>query len=376
MEDPRLGLPSASSFSLTALCPGREELLRSLPDIPEPVDEDAARGVKLHSAWEKENPEGLDSEDLEIYERGLDLVKLAVAQWVSDFKIEKFIEGTREERFYFHSGNGELSASGQADRHYRSVPDGFLLVLDFKSLYAKNLVPSEMNWQARFLSVSVSREYCAHHSRFSFLKAMWGKLDTVDYAPLDLERAEYGIHSILWESRQPHAQRRASAHCRHCKAASGCPEAAAWQMLPSVQAKAQGDSITPKVATELVENISLLDCVRIFETSTARRNIEDACKARLKALPSGELAELGLMFGKPKILRPITKVDKAFEFLLSLGVPVDKLWAATKMSNGELTTVVQESLGLKSQKEAQTWVREKLSAFITETPTEKPLEKI
>ena len=147
-------------------------------------------------------------------------------------------------------------------------------------------------------------------------------------------------------------------------------------MLPSVQAKAQGEGITPEVATELVSNISLLDCRKIWESSTARHNIEDACKARLKALPEAELAELGLMFGKPKVLRPITAVDKAFEFLLSLGVPAEKLWAVTKMSNGELTSVVQQSLGLKSKKEAETWVRTKLAAFITEQTCERPLEEI
>jgi hypothetical protein len=273
-----------------------------------------------------------------------------------------------------HDNQGQVAASGQADRHY--IAGDFVLVCDFKSLWCRSLAPSELNWQARLLSVLVAREYGATHVRFAFLKAMFGKADIVDYTAEDLERAQYSIQSVLWESRQPHAQRRAGAHCRHCKAASGCQEAMAWAGLPSVQAKAQGGGITPKVAAELVENISLLDCCKIWESSTARHNIEDACKARLKALPSGELAELGLMFGKPKILRQIVKVDKAFEFLLSLNVPLEKLWSATKMSNGELTTVIQESLGLKSQKAAQAWMREKLAAFIVEQPTERPLEKI
>jgi hypothetical protein len=375
MTDPRLGLPSASSFALDALCPGRQQLLRELGDIPEPVDEDAARGVKLHSAWEKEDPSGLDAEDVEIYERGLKLVKETVELWSCSIAAgRKVVEQQREQRFYIHDSAGKLAASGQADRHYTALP--YLLIIDFKSLWNRSLVPAEINHQARVLSVAGAREYDTNHTRFAFLKAMFGKADIVDYTAEDLERAQYSIQQVLWESRQPHAQRRAGAHCRRCKAVSGCPEAAAWQMLPSVQARAQGNGITPKVATELVENISLLDCVKVWESSTARHNIEDACKARLKSLPSGELAELGLMFGKPKILRPITRVDKAFEFLLSLGVPVEKLWACTKMSNGELTTVVQQSLGLKSQKEAQSWVRDKLSAFITETPTEKPLEKI
>jgi hypothetical protein len=368
----RLGLPSASSFALDALCAGRQQLLRELPDIPEPVDEDADRGTKLHAAWEKEDPTGLDAEDVEIYERGLKLVEEVKQQWRGT--LVEYHEGEREERFYLHY-EGQVAASGQADRHYISN-SGRVLCIDFKSLWCRSLARAELNYQARLLSVLVAREYGATHVRFAFLKAMFGKADIVDYTSEDLERAQYSIQQVLWESRQPHAQRRAGAHCRRCKAVSICAEGLSFAYMPSVQAKAPKEGITPKVATELVENISLLDCVKVWESSTARHNIEDACKARLKSLPSGELAELGLMFGKAPPRRTITKVDKAFEFLLSLGVPVEKLWACTKMSNGELTTVVQQSLGLKSQKEAQAWVREKLAAFITETPTEKPLEKI
>ena len=47
MNDPRLGLPSASSFSLDALCSGRQQLLSELDDMPEVVDEDAARGGEV-----------------------------------------------------------------------------------------------------------------------------------------------------------------------------------------------------------------------------------------------------------------------------------------------------------------------------------------
>lgn len=373
-SDPRLGKPSASSFSIDALCPGRQQLLQLLPDAPEIVDEDAERGTKLHLAWQKEDPTGLDSEDTAIYERGLELVKLAVEQWRSDFEIEKFVEGKREERFFFHSGSGEVSASGQADRHYYSVPEGFVLTLDFKSLYARNVVPVEMNWQARFLSVVVSREYGAQNARFSFLKAMWGKLDTVDYTENDLERAQYSLVQALWESLQPESQRRAGPHCRHCKANTVCPEAKAWCLLPSVVTTT--NSVTPKQAALVVENVSLEDCAKIYKTQTSRRNIEDAIKARLKMQTPAMLATLGLQFGEPKILRPITKTQTAFEFLLSLGVPAEKLWNVTSMSNTELDKVIQESLGLASKKEASEWRISKLASCIEAQETERPLEKI
>jgi hypothetical protein len=390
MTDPiRLNLPSASSFALDALCSGRQQLLQSLTDTPEVKDEDAERGIKLHKAWQNEanrHPTylpleiGLDEEDVEIYEKGLKLVKAFLEQWCADtgIKQEDIQERKREERFYYHDEQGNLAASGQADRHYYASINGvrYAAIVDFKSLWCRNLVPSELNKQAQLLSVLVAREYGAATVRFSFLQAMMGKSDTVDYNGSDLARAEWSIQQTLWESRQPEAQRRAGSHCRHCKANAACPEAASWTQLPTVQIIGRSTAaITPKIAKELAEQLSLHDCVRIWETQTPRRNIEDAIKARLKRQPEERLAELGLKFGESKILRPITDSQRAFEFLLSMGVPAEKLWAVTKMGNGELTDVVAESLG-KTKKDAQEWIRNSLASCITSEATERPLVKI
>lgn len=372
MNDPRLNLPSASSFSLTALCAGRETLLRSLPPQPEAIDEDADRGTKLHAAWEREDTTGLDTEDTDIYERGLKLVEETVAAWKLD--VGQVVEGNREERFYLHNSSGDIAASGQADRHYLQLDK--VLVLDFKSLYAKNLVPSEQNWQAKLLSVLVAREYGSSHVRFAFLKAMFGKSDTVDYGPDDLKRAEYSIRQALWESKQPDAQRRAGPHCRFCKANAHCPEAMAWAMLPSVQTGIASQDITPKNAAMLAEGVSLFDCAKIERTKTSRRNLEDACSARLKRQDAETLAAIGLKLGKPQIMRPITNPEAAFNFLRGLGIPEEKLWSTVNIGNGELAIVVQEELSLKSNKEATEWIRSKLSSCISEVPKAASLEKI
>jgi hypothetical protein len=376
-SDPRLGLPSASSFSIDALCPGRQQLLGELGDMPEVVDEDADRGTKLHKAWECHDTSTLDGDDMAIYERGREMVREVFEQWRKDLggiENDQIVHGPPEERFYLHGEDGQVAASGQADIHFVVRP--FALCIDYKALWARNLVPAERNWQARLLSVLLAREYGLIRVRFAFLKPMMNRSDIVDYTAQDLERAQYSIQQVLWESRQNGAQRRAGAHCRHCKAAAGCPEAQAWAMLPSVRAKAQNEGITPTVAGELVANISLLDCAKVFEGITSRRNIEDAIKARLKALSEPELAELGLMFGKAKTLRPITNPASAWSFLAMAGIPAEQLWRAVKIGNSELAAVVQESLKLSSKKAAEDWIRSKLANFITEQKTERPLEKI
>jgi hypothetical protein len=382
MNDPeRLNLPSASAFGITALCPGQPTLVASLHDIPEPVDEDAERGSRLHLAWQTEDPSQLDMEDREIYGQGLKLVERVKGDWKNlILSVPAIQEGNREERFWLRGPNGEPIASGQADRHYIFLdtlcPQANIgLVIDFKSLWCRSLVPAELNWQARLLAVLVAKEYGLTHIRFAFLKAMFSKVDIVDYNEQDLKRAEWSVNQVLWESRQPNAQRRPGAHCRHCKAATACPECKAYCLLPSVKTNAL-EGVTPKQAGPLVEALDLQDCVRIFETQTSRRNIEDAIKARLKALPLGTLAELGLTFGKPKVTRTITDIPAVVRFLLSVGVPEAQLWAAMKISNGQLSDVVQNALSLPSEKAATAWIRDKLKPFIVEEEQDKPLEKI
>jgi hypothetical protein len=121
-----------------------------------------------------------------------------------------------------------LNASGQADRHWHSKTHG--LLIDFKSLYATSLTPAELNWQLLLLAVLVAKEYELTHVRCAFVKPMFNRLDIVDYNAEDLKRAEYAVQQVIWASKHI-PQRRPGAHCRHCKGATSCPEAASWNAL-------------------------------------------------------------------------------------------------------------------------------------------------
>jgi hypothetical protein len=344
--------------------------------MPETRDDDADRGTRLHSAWEKDDPSGLDTEDTEIYERGVKIADQTVLQWRAFLESKGQMspaikEGPREERFWFHDKGGNLAASGQADRHYLSPPYG--LVIDFKSLWCKSLAAAEWNWQARLLVVLAAGEFDLSHVRFAFLKAMFGVRDVVDYGTDDIARARWGVDQVLWEQVN-NGQRRAGPHCRHCNAVTACPEAAAYVTLPTSIVKAK-DGVTPKIARELVAQLSLLDCVKIWEGETSRHNIENACKARLKMQPESRLKEMGLKFGAPSINRPITDPARALHFLSTM-IPWEKLWAAVNIGNGDLAEIVQAAGIVSSKKAAESWIREKLKPFITEKEQQKPLERI
>jgi len=371
--DPRFGKPSASSFVLPALCPGQPTLVASMENVPEPQDEDQERGTRLHAAWEKGDPAGLDTADTEIFDRGERISRNVVAEW-EILRGAAVTEKKREERFYWHDEKGNLAASGQADRHW--IFDEWGLVADFKSLWCRSLTPAERNWQARLLAVLIAREYGLTHVRFAFLKAMFGTADIVDYNQGDLRRAEWSVEQVLWEARQDGAQRRPGAHCRHCKAATACPEAAAWVSLPTSALKVRpGAGITPKQAQILANQVSLNDCRWVWQGITTRRNIEDAIKARLKALPEPKLADLGLKLGTASINRPITNPAGAFSYLQRLGFAEAQIWRAVSIKNGVLTDIVMEKMNL-SKKAAEQWIRQKLEHCITESVQDRALEEI
>jgi len=93
---------------------------------------------------------------------------------------------------------------------------------------------------------------------------MFGKADIVDYTAEDLNAPNTQSNRFLGEQSEGRAT---SSRCplQALQSRCRCPEVAAWQMLPSVQAKATNGHVTPKVATELVDNISLLDCRKIWK---------------------------------------------------------------------------------------------------------------
>ncbi len=374
--DDRLGLHSASSFGMDVACHGRRNLVRSLPESPEIETEETIRGKKIHAAWQTGDASGLAVDEAEDYELGVKFIEDVVSNWKAHNNLESVEEMPREERLYLRNHAGEIICSGQLDRWYKS--DNHVLVIDGKSGWSKNVPSSDVSWQLRVYAVLAARELGVQNVRVAYVKpkVKWEPTDCTDYGIQDLMASEASIKLYIWLSTLPEAPRQGGIHCRYCIASSACPEAMAWVSLPTAITCTGGQDITPKNAVIVADSISLQDCVKIWSGITSRHNIEDAIKTRLKGLPEAARTELGLTLGKPKVLRPITQPEAAFEFLVSVGISPAKLWSAIKMSNGELTSIVQESLGLGSKKEAETWVRAKLAGFITQQETEKPLERL
>lgn len=376
MRDPeRLDLSSASSFETDAACLGRQQFLRTLPReaFAQENTEEAERGNRIHKARETLDPSELDEEDTAIYERGLRSEKQILETWCAEHEIpiSDAKELPRELRLFLHwPDTGAPAASGKLDVHYGAVKDGrmHVLVIDWKSLWCSNLTPAERNWQGRVQAVLAAREYDAVNVRMAFNKAMFGKADTVEYRQADLHFAEQSIFQRLWEIAQPDAPRSAGPHCRYCPGKRYCPEAGAYNLLPSVIA----NSIADPVAA--VRALAPADLKRIFMAMGTVTKIGDAVKARLKGMSDEDLAALGMGRKPGRKLDPIVDAKGAFDALKEFGISEAELWSALNITKGELVKAIMRDQGWgKEQTEGWLW-NQILAPFIQKKRAEESLE--
>jgi hypothetical protein len=357
-DDPRKGRVSASRVEILCLCPGSEQLRRTLPqEALDTGDEYTDLGSKLHKAWETENSFELSESSLEIYKNGLQTLGGILTEWCREFNIEKFEEGERELRLFLNDPSTMLiTASGQLDRHFIAGP--YVLICDFKALWAPNLTPAERNYQGRLQAVMAAKEYDAKHVRMAFVKAMFGRQDVADYNDVALGFAEASIHRAIWESEQPGAQRRPGRHCTYCACKAFCEDAASYSMLPSVQRR---DTLKDTLA--LVETLPPEDIVPVWRKWGEVEKIFAAMETRLKALPAEEHERLGLKLTAGKKLDRIKDNVGAFNALRAAGLSSEQIIGALRFGKGELVNLYQTMTNCRDA-EGEAWYNSQLGDFI------------
>jgi hypothetical protein len=387
-DEERLDLPSASKMERVVNCPGSHNLEKSLPpeafEQKEKQDEDpeglAARGTRIHAAFETGKTDDLDSEENDIYQAGLKYEQEIVQKWMHDKALDECEEGPREMRVWLHDPlhYPELLGSVKLDRHYYNQARGLVLVTDLKSGWNPNLPPSPHSWQLRFGAVALWREEYGDwmkECRVAYCKAQQKctASDFADYGEMDLKYSWDSIQFHLWQSTQPDAPLRVGSHCGFCPCKAYCLPSGGYAMLPTVAARR-----VPRAAEMswdlMVEHMSHQDLFKVWEVSTITEKIIDAVKARLKAMPTAELTALGLELGEGAKLDPIEDVAGAFVFLCH-EMPEDRVLKCMKIGKGELAALIRELKG-KTKVQAQEWINSYLDRFITRAKSEAPLRRI
>ena len=362
-QDPRSGLPSASSFDADWECAGRQNLLAYMrennivAERDEALNELAGRGTRLHKAWETGVTLELKEDELEVYNDGVKLEESLVTQWASELNTRQLAEHRLEERYWLNDPDTmQPLLSGQWDRLTFCGNAG--LLIDRKSGSGYYLPPANKSWQLRVYAVLAWLEFGVTNIRMAYVcpERFGKKLDYADTDEAGLKMMHANIVAHLRFMRTPNAPRKAGEHCRFCPAKAICKEAAEYATLPAVT-----KASTP--ALELVKAMTPEELKLVWQKKPEITKIFDAITARLSSLSDDELGKLGLKKTVGKKLDSINDVPGAFSFLVNEGIVPAKILNSMSMPKGEMVELIKARLGL-SKKDAEVWWDTKLDAFI------------
>lgn len=348
----------------------------SAQDIPdtdnETPSEFAARGTRIHKALELDSSFELSPDEQAAYASALKIKWDVVTQWQDDNGIVNYTEGEREARFWLNNPS-DLSPmlSGQLDAHWLSEAKNanHILVIDFKSGYAKHVTAASKSWQLRCQALLAWKEYGERSQRIrvAFVKPeAWSELDYCDFTVFDLQQIEQAVNLHLWHTQQPDAPRSAGEHCKWCPARANCPEALAWSVAPIQSLKVVSQSnggITKKGAAELVA-LAPVEAVReVFGKRTTIKYIMEAVRARLASLPLDEKYRLALKLQLGRKTDYIKDVQGAYFALITGGFPEESLWQCLSFDKAALMDLIQSMKNCR-ESEAVAFFENQLDEFI------------
>lgn len=379
MTDNRENLPSASGADRLYACPGSLALEAQAPEGT-PSDE-ALQGQEIHEAKETEDFSGLNDEALTIAEHLTRMEVDALNQWFSDFKLQA-VAPERELRLWIRDALGKKLASAKPDVWW--IVGRNALVLDYKSGYLP-VSRAFRNIQARWQALAIFSEYPkVQHVRAGTAQFRFsGKLDLVDYDLTNLEWAERELQLNLWRAKQSEAARTPGPHCRYCRAmaASICPEAAAYSMLPMVpfgNSIQGGRGVKDRVAMAVM-TLSLEQLAYIRERKTIIEHVLNAVDSRMKTFAPEDLASVGWELKPQASVREIPDLNKMWEIAYAHGLSMEQFHECLRASVGAIEEKLTEKIheaegGLKRDaKSRAAKAMEPAVNYQPRNPTLKPL---
>jgi RecB family exonuclease len=367
-DDPRRGLPSASSLHRLVNCPGsyraeREAIARGM--TPPDDSEEAASGTRIHRYLETES-DG-DWQALSYDEQRTATLCQGQAKWlIVDFlKRNGNLEWeTRERRFAItpFGVTGDFSScaaaigSGQADRIIGC--GNHILILDYKTGRG-DVTPADANDQLRGLAPLVSH-FRPESVEVAIVAPLTGQPTTAVFDREALKAAKAWLVRT-WLS-APHAtQTKAGAWCQYCPARLVCGTYAAYNaatLAPLTQGGLPPDKVKEALFARAYEAdtatlAEMGERVRMLEWGAAA--IKAAIRRRLEegGLAADELRDAGWELLETNGNREIADPDKAAVLLAPLlagaeGGPQAALMRAAKLSAATLTEEIHKASGKKS----------------------------
>jgi len=266
---------SASNALADSLCAGRHLSQRGCADIK---TEDATHGTKIHNSLAKQDPAGLDVEQVDTYEACNEIATKMVEKYFGEGATPPVI---RETRCWIYWADG-LRHSGQIDAVFRSGTKA--LILEYKTLNS-DIPGSPKNMQLRDqvclfdtcnpllseIAVCVIQPLATHSPELCV------------YQRQDINRAREQLYLRVAESNKPNAPRTAGeAQCKFCLFRLKCPEHNKWAGS-MVVAQSQMDVVPDIIDRPVVEWTPQMRVVFLDRMPIAQKWLDD-CKAEMKRL--------------------------------------------------------------------------------------------
>lgn len=319
---------TASNAQADSLCQGRYQAQLGLPDVSSP---DAQFGQQIHAALATGVIEGLDTQQLSIYESCLEirdkLMKQAFGAEAGAASVFK------EKRLYCVVKPGDFQHSGMPDEVARIGPKA--LIIEFKCLPG-DLPDSPSNLQLRDQCVLAARAYALKDVAVAIVQPLVTHDPQVCvYTVEDIDKAEQEMFARVVASNAKDAPRTAGeVQCKFCKAKGGCKEYAAWAktMLPAPV------SIFDVPVAQWSPEQRATFCERMGFAAKWLEDGKDAMKKLLKADPN---TIPGWTLEEGATRATITNPQEVFNRFIAKGGTTEQFLACIKVAKEPLTAAMR-----------------------------------
>lgn len=338
IEDPRLGLPSASSMDIFARCEGAFQLIKSLGLVKK--ENDAMRsGTVIHKALETHDYEGLNKSQVITADR----IAESEAKIVQEYGLESCYS-EREVRYWYEDPIIGKMYSGQPDVVYFKE-DGHVVSINYKTGWGE-LPPVEESMQIMSELVLV---YVNNRNKRKINK-MTGILlapNAPNYKRQDLscsveeieaisESLDKAVGAAITNSNPTYTK--GQIQCKYCPAKPACPaHKESFQQTLAVIEPYYTEMLSEK-AVEKIDGMNPLDRSIMYENIGVMQDILKDCEAKLKELAEKKEVH-GYIIKEVNGKRKITDETKAKEIAVDNG-----LFHCLKVDLGSLEGEEEEKL--------------------------------
>ena len=379
-NDPRRGLPSASSLERLHNCPGS---WLATKDMPDESSADADAGTRIHKALETGDMSGLSADE----EQTADMCRTQGDKVLADWNPDMDGIAHKEQRLGITRIGGVVKVTDEtkADLVFTGQADLILidgnrgLVLDYKTGRGEVADASE-NLQLRGLAVMAARRWRLESVRVAIVQPWAGPASVADYDQTTLDMSRRWLLGVLDKVKAATPNDlNPGDWCKYCKAKAACPALRKTVInaldvvhpetlpgTPEVRSKAvfaRMMEMTPEQLIHIEKHVvGLMGLFVEAHKAVFRKRVE-----------AGEIPGFRMKSGQMR--EKITDVGKVWAKCEGLGVKAEDFTGACSVTKDALKTLLRDATGLKG-KSLESTIKDVLHGATESKETAQQIEEV